>query len=80
MELAPQSEWGFRIPTPEMPRVMQPHVGANAQRNPQGLRISFVAMVNDEPTRRPTCSASEPVTFKNQLPQNAEPAQRVVLR
>src|SRR5271168_4747483 len=59
--------------------MMQPHVTTDAQCNEQGLGIALVAMVDHEPTCRSAGATLEPVTFKNQLPQATEPAQRVIL-
>ena len=59
--------------------MMQPHVTTDAKRNKQELGIALVAMVNHEPTCRSTRATLEPVAFKNQIAQAAEPAQRIWL-
>ena len=58
--------------------MMQPHVAADAQRDEQTLRVTAVAMVDQQPPFGPAYAASKPVTLKNQLAQAAEPAQRVI--
>ena len=79
MQLAPQFEQSFRHPLAEAARMMQLHVATDAQRNEQGLRVALVAMVDHEPARRSTGATLELITLKNQIPQTAEPAQRIVL-
>jgi hypothetical protein len=57
---------------------MQPDVATNAKRDQQGLRVTLVAMMNDEPPAHSAYSAFEPVALKNQLAQAAKPSQRMV--
>jgi len=47
MQLAPQSQKGFRHPVAEPARAVQPDVATNAKRDQQGLRVTLVAMMND---------------------------------
>jgi hypothetical protein len=78
MELAPKSEQSFRYPGAEPARAMQPDVATNAKRDQQGLRVTLVAMMNDEPPAHFAYPAPESVTLKNQLAQAAEPSHRMV--
>jgi hypothetical protein len=73
MQFAPKREQRIRYPASQAQRMMQPHVAADAQRNEQRLRVMAVTMTTR--CRAAAASASEAVTFKNQLAQTAEPAQ-----
>jgi hypothetical protein len=79
MQLIPQSQQCVGHPGAEAPRVVQPYMAADAQCNQQWRRIPLVPMVDHQSPGRPARSASEAVTFKNQITQAAEPAQRIVL-
>jgi Domain of unknown function (DUF6429) len=78
MKLAPKPEQRLRYPAPQVQRMMQPHVAANAERNEQGLRLTAIATMDHEPPCRATGAASETITLKDQLAQAAEPAQRAI--
>ena len=57
---------------------MQPDVATNAKRDQQRLRVTVVAMMNDQPPAHSAYPAFEPVTLKNQLAQAGKPSHRMV--
>jgi len=57
---------------------MQPDVATNAEHEQQRLRVTLVAMMNNQPPAHSAYPAPEPVPLKNQLAQAAEPSQRMV--
>jgi len=79
MQLAPQPQKGFRHPVAEPARAVQPDVATNAERDQQRLRVTLVAMMNNQPPAHSACPAPEPVPLKDQLAQAAEPSHRVVM-
>jgi hypothetical protein len=58
---------------------MQPHVTTNAQGDQQRLRVTLVAMMNNQPPAHSAYPAFEPVPLKNQLAQPSEPSHRMVM-
>jgi hypothetical protein len=68
MQLAPQSQKGFGHPVAEPARAVQPDMATNAKRDQQGLRVTLVAMMNDEPSAHSANPASEPVTLSPTSP------------
>jgi hypothetical protein len=45
-QLAPKPEQRIRYPAPQVQRMMQPHVAANAERNEQRLHVMAVTMMD----------------------------------
>jgi hypothetical protein len=58
---------------------MQADVATNAKRDQQRLRVTLVAMMNDQPAAHSAYPAFEPVPLKNQLAQAAELSHRMVM-
>jgi hypothetical protein len=65
MQLAPQSQQGFRYPGAEPARAMQPDVATNAKRDQPRPRVTLVAMMNNQALAHSAYPAPEPVPLKN---------------
>jgi hypothetical protein len=79
MQLAPQPQKDFRHPVAEPAGAMQPDVATNAERDQQRLRVTLVAMMNNQPPAHSAYPAPEPVPLKDLLAQTAEPSHRMVM-